>query len=348
MIPRKLLEAAFRRWWLLVVPVILTPLLVLALTRATPQYQSVATVWVSQPSNIASTAIGRSTNPFQTVADAQAQAMRDLLNTKAFRESVATAAGLPGPVGADVVERSVGIGTAGANLLEISAAGSDARAVQSIVNAVISEYQARATTESERQTSISIQYYNNQVAVARTDLDTRITAVNSYLRDHPLASDPKSGDLTYQRLVGAADSQTKVVDGLLALLQEAQRTAASAPQSLEAIFSVQDHASLPTAPQPVSLSKRVGYPAAGLLFGILIAATYLYVVYRTDHTIRGMEDVYALNVPLLGYVPDLQAASRGRTILLGPVGWLAQRRHRDYARQVAASIAPIAVQEGTQ
>lgn len=349
MIPRKLLEAVFRRWWLLAVPLVLAPLLVMKLTATTPQYKSVATVWVAQPSNIASTAIGRSTNPYQTVADAQAQAMRDLLNTKAFREAVADAAGIEGSARGDIVGRAVGAGTAGANLVQIWATGYDPKAVQALVTGVVTQYQARAAAESQRQTSISVEYYNNQISVARAELDARITALNSYLRDHPGAGDPKNGDLAYQRLAGAAESQTKVVDGLLSLLQEAQRTAASAPQSLEAIFSVQDPANLPTKPEPVSASKRYGYPAAGLLFGLLIATTYVYVTYRTDHTIRGMDDLAYVGVPVLGFVPEIQAARPGRrTVLLAPLGWVRHRRDRDYARRVAASISPVALKEGTR
>ena len=248
-----------------------------------------------------------------------------------------------------MVARAVGIDTAGANLLKISAVGSEAMGTQALVNAVITRYRARAAAESERQTSIAVEYFNNQIAVARAELDTRLTALNSYLGNHPGAGDSRSGDLNYQRLAGAADSQTKVVDGLLSLLQEAQRTAASAPQSLEAIFSVQDDASLPAAPQSLSISKRVGYPAAGLVFGLLIAASYLYAAYRTDHTIRGLEDVTELNVPLLGCVPDIRAGRRHRLVSrVARLAWWARRKRWDYARQVAVSISPVVVKGGSR
>ncbi len=63
---RKLLEALFRRLWLLALPIVLAPAVVVALTTSTPQYQSIATVWVSQPQNIDPTTFSGGSNPYLT------------------------------------------------------------------------------------------------------------------------------------------------------------------------------------------------------------------------------------------------------------------------------------------
>ena len=342
MIPRKLLEATFRRLWLLVIPIVVTPLLVLALTKTTPQYQSTATIWVSQPANIAPGSLGQPANAYQTAADTRSQTIGELLTTKTFRAAVAQTAGLPATTASEtLIGRSVQVASAGANLITISATGVDPKVVQALVGSVISQYQARSAAESERQTAIAVEYYTKQIDVASTELDHRRTALNTYLKANPGASDPKAADFQFQQLSGAVDSQSKVVAGLLSSLQDAQRQAASAPQSLEASFSVQDSANLPTAPEKVSLTKRVGYPAAGLVLGILISAGYLYVTYRTDHAIRSSEDLQDLSVPLLGYIPDLPARHPSGFARFAPWRWLPFGRRRDYARAVAASISTV-------
>ncbi|MGH2634329.1 MAG: hypothetical protein ACRDG3_13040 [Tepidiformaceae bacterium] len=349
MIPRKLLEAIFRRLWLLVIPVVVTPLIVIALTHTTPQYQSVATIWVSQPSNIGPSALGQAANPYLSAADAQTQVLHDLLTTKAFRADVAKSAGLPaGSAATTLVGQYVQVSSAGSNLIGIVATGPDPQLLQAVVNGVISEYQARSADESQRQTSIAVQYYTNQIDLANKELDTRRATLSAYTAAHPSVTDPKTSDLQYTQLVGAVDAQSQVVDGLTTALQDAQLRAASAPQSLEASFSVQDPANLPHTPEPVSMTKRFGYPIAALLFGILIAAAYVYVTYRTDHAIRSSEDLLGLAVPLLGVIPDLPPLHTRGFGRFAPWVWIPTAGRREYARAVAASISTVPAPEGAR
>lgn len=349
MIPRKLLEAVFRRLWLLVIPVVVTPLIVLGLTTTTPKYQSVATVWVSQPSNIGPSALGQAANPYITAAGAQAQVLSDLLTTKSFRADVAKAAGLPaGTASTTLVGREVQVSTAGANLIAVVATGPDPQLLQGLVNGVISQYQARSADESQRQTAIAVQYYTNQIDLANKELDTRRAALAAYTTAHPTASNPQTPDIQYTQLVTAVDAQQQVVDGLTTSLQDAQLKAASAPQSLEASFSVQDPANLPSTPEPVSLTKRVGYPIAALIFGMLISIVYVYITYRTDHAIRSSEDLLGLEVPLLGVIPDLPPLHSRGLGRFAPWVWIPTASRREYARAVAASISAVPAHEGAR
>ena len=344
MIPRKLLEATFRRFWLLLIPVIVTPLIVVALTRTTPKYQSVATVWVAQPANIGPAALGQAANPYVSAADAQSQVIRDLLTTKSFRGDVAKSAGLPASNAAiNFVGSSVQVSTAGSNLIAVVATGSDPQLLQAMVNGVIAQYQARSADESQRQTAIAVQYYTNQIDVANKELDTRRAALTAYTAAHPNAASPTTVDVQYTQLVSAVDAQSQVVNGLVTSLQDAQLKAASAPQSLQASFSVQDPANLPKTPEPVSLTKRFGYPIAAVIFGILIAVAYVYITYRTDHAIRSSEDLLGLSVPLLGVIPDLPPLHSRGLGRLAPWVWIPSKARREYARAVAASISAVPV-----
>src|SRR5699024_11647655 len=64
-----------------------------------------------------------------------------------------------------------------------------------------------------------------------------------------------------------------------------------------------------SAPLSIAATRRFGFPIAGLILGVFISATYLYTLYRTDHTVLSSEDLVGLNLPLLGRVPELHSTS---------------------------------------
>jgi hypothetical protein len=73
------------------------------------------------------------------------------------------------------------------------------------------------------------------------------------------------------------------------------------------------------------------------VFGTLLAATFAYFSYRTDHTIRTAADLKGLSVPVLGSVPDLRQSNG--FLRHTPIGWFVAWRNRDFARRTAASIS---------
>lgn len=344
MIPRKLVEAVFRRWWVVALPVVLAPILVVMLTRKEPEYQSTSTVWVARPDSIDGGTLGRASNPYITAAQAQTQVMYDLLSTRSFRQTVAANAGL-GAESELLVAKHVSVSAIGVSLISIQATTPSPEMAQRLVTAVTQEYLTRAVAESQRQTEIAITYFTAQLALAKDELDIRRADLSGYLATHPTAPDSKT-DLTYPRLLDSVASQTQIVDGLNTDLQTAQRTLLTANQGVEAAFTVQDEARLPLAPVPVSITKRLGYPVVGLGFGLALAACYLYLVFRSDHSIRSSEDLVGLPVQLLAYVPELNG-SRGFLGKLNPIAWLTRARRSDYARAVAASISTMPAQDGT-
>ena len=345
MISGKLIETIFHRLWILAIPVILTPIAVLALTARSDSFESRSTVWVSSPIGDAQPSVGQS-SAYLSPAQNQVQALNDLLSTELFRQTVARTAGIvsandsPDTVAAVAVKMSISAAATGVNLLTVTARAAAPERAQAIASAVISRYQNRGTVEIQRAAASSGQYYTQQLAVAQQALDKRREDLTTYLRANPKAVDPTNAaslDLNYRTIVNQVDQQVKVVDGLVQSLQGVELRQVSAPQSQQASFSVQDPASRPTAPLSVASTKKYGLPFAGLLFGILISCVYVYFKFRTDHTIRTSADLVGINVPLLGTVPDLRPG--GRVARYTPVGWYLTWRQRDFARRTAASIA---------
>lgn len=354
MIPIKLVETIFLKYWALLIPALLVPLLVIGLTHEPEKYQSTATIWVSQPVAGEAAAIGH-TNNWATPAQNQAQVLNDLFSTEAFRVEMLRAAGL---VDSSMTEKdaksaaarvSIWASSSGANLVHITATAAAPETAKKLVDAAIDQYLVRATTEFQRDAELSTTYYTQQLAVANQELATRQAALASYLASHPRAANPtnpESLDIDYKTLVQRVSDEAALISQLQGNLQAIQLREASAPATQQAAFNVQDPAALPEWPLPVSATNKYGMPMAGLLFGLMIGSTYLYVSYRTDHSIRGASDLAALSVPLLGTVPELRAGPRWLNVT--PLGWLVNLRHRDFARRTAASItgAPAPAKRG--
>jgi capsular polysaccharide biosynthesis protein len=344
-IPLKLVETIFHRYWALVLPVVIVPLVALALTTKSSQYQSYAVVWASSPVASEKPALG-AMNPYLTQAQNQAQAVNDLLSTLSFRTQVSVDAGVVPPTADDATLRRAANEVKawaypnGANLITITATAPSNQNAQAIVSAIIDQYLARATASIESGSAVSIEYYNQQVAIAQQAFDMASSELAAYLRSNPKAIDVTniaSQDVTYRTLREQVDSQSRLVSSLQEAIQAVQLRAASAPQTQESMFAVQDPASLPLAPTPVSMTSKYGPPAAGIILGLFIGFAYLYVAYRTDHTIRSAEDLSGISIPLLGSVPQLQAAPLWARYT--PVSWVIRWRRKDFARKTATSIS---------
>lgn len=345
MFPAKLVETVFQKYWAILIPVVLVPLMAIAMTYSPPTYRSGAVVWVSEPVTGESMALGHE-NQWITPAQNQAQVINDLLSTASFRMSIVRAAGLVEEGASDDVTRNtadriaVYASTRGVNLVTVVAESGSASHAQRIVGAVVSEYLSRAAAEFERDATTSKEYFSQQLALATQELSARNLALSNYLVANPKAADPSnpaSLNIDYRTLVDRADTQAALVGQLTESLQNVTLRQASAPQTLQAAFNVQDAPSLPEAPIPNSLTKTLGIPFAAVIFGLLIGCTYLYLSYRMDHTIRGSFDLASLQVPLLGSVPELRSGPRwlSRT----PVGLVFAWHRKDFARRTAAAIA---------
>lgn len=344
MIPLKLVETIFHKYWALVLPLVLVPLIVMSFTTRPDNYLSSAVVWTSNPIAGEKLAVG-SNNPYLSPAQNQAQAVNDLLSTKAFKAQVAIRAGIiPASADAATVRRGVArvdasAAASGVNLVTISAMSPSSAAAQAVVTAIIEEYLARATTTIESDSTVSLDYYSQQMTLAQDTLNKTSAQLAEYVRANPRATDPTnaaSQEPAYRALVQQVNSQTALVNSLRESLQAIQLRAASAPQTQASMFAVQDPASRPEAPLPVSLKSRYGFSVAGAMLGLFIGLTYLYVSYRTDHTIRSAEDLGDIQVPLLGSVPQLQPGPLWARYT--PLAWFIRWRRPDFARKTAAAI----------
>ena len=356
LVPRKLLEAAFRNLWILLAPMLLLPIAVTFLTQTSPIYQSGATIWVSIPEGVDTGPLSARGSSYLSPAANQVQVLADLLSTRAFRTDIAIAAKLILPASSEAdltrvdeyVLESVSVSAIGTNLVGLAVSTPIAQDSFAIATAFISQYQTRATEESTRDAAVKIAYYDEQIGLAQKELDRRRGGLIAYVALHPTITDPNSRvyDADYERLKASLDQQTKLTQDLTTKRFEVELNAKSSEGAQSAVFNVQDPPRFATSAEVVSITKRFGLPVAALLFGALIAVTFLYIVFRLDQTIRTGEDLESLGVPLLGYVPEIQKGPGAGIWEYTPFAWLIKQRQKGYARKVAASIASIPVHEG--
>lgn len=305
-------EAAFRSWWAILIPVLLLPLAVLLLVHREPAYEAVAVVWVTRLSSLDSSALGSNSNPLDTAADTQSQVLNDLLATRSFSLAVAERAGMDHATAWADVQDWVTVTSEGVNILEVSAITASGELSKALVDGVINEYRAGVTAESDRETNIAIDYYDAQIVVAKAELARRNAAFATYLLTNP---EQPGTHLTYIALSDAVASQSVTIEELESSLDNVRRLAATTEQSLDAQFNVRDPALLPESAVPQSLWARFGLVAGAVAFGLIIAAGYVYTIFRTDRAIRSKEEILELGVPVVGVVPAL-----GKSF-----GWLPRR-----------------------
>lgn len=344
MVPSRLIEIIFSRLWLIVLPVVLVPALVVSMTRSTPVYAAAATVWVAVPLGDGSLPIGH-TNQYLTPAQNQAIVLNDLLKTDNFRREVLERSGALEP-GSDtealidaMENRTLSVSFSGVNLMSVHATSPSAAESKQLVDAVVETYLERATEQLAQDSETATQYFTQQLAVAEAELDKRKIVLNDYLNAHPEALDPQnpaSMSLDYRTIVDQVTSQTAVVSGLSQRVQEVQLRKAGVETGKHSYFAVQDPATVPANPLPTGAVQRFGLPMAALIFGMAISAAHVFIRYRTDHTIRSASDVEKLGVQALAIVPEIRPGSF--LARWTPYGLVQKWTQRDFARHTARGL----------
>ncbi|MCA9832083.1 MAG: hypothetical protein R3B97_13945 [Dehalococcoidia bacterium] len=343
-IPRKLVETAFRRFWLLLMPVLAVPVLVTVLVSHQTVYRSASVAWVAEISGPGTSTFAGPATVDSTASARQVSVVNDLLTTRSFREAVLSGSGI---VAADStseeleaarerVGRQLSATATGPNLVTFAAEAPTAEEAQRLAAAFVAEVQARLRSESTREAAVVLSYFETQAAQAKQAVADTGAALAAYAKLNPTVE--KNPDAEYQRLSGLLVAQEAVLQRVLQSQNDAQLQAASITASGEALLVVQDEALLPAAPEPVSLTAKAMYPAAGLVAGVFMALALLYFWYRTDHTIRSAADIDDLELLVLGDIPELRPHDIARRFT--PLRLVGAFR-RDYARQVAASISPV-------
>jgi hypothetical protein len=316
----RLLETFFSRWWLYVLPVIaLIGLGVYTAGSTADSYRSSA-VLSADISPLLADLQGVSpieSEYYETSADVMSRQINESLQTDAFLQVVAAAAGIPADsteVTLLDVRRSVSASASGRNLLTVKASTIDPLLAQRLVQSTIDVFLQSVIDDQISTATTTLKYLQDQQVRLQDDYDQATDALYEYLGENPASLEeerPVEVEFEISRrnqIVERADGRLAAnLDSILAAELLIEQATSDAAQTL----SVVDPPTLPLAPEA---GVRVVVLTVGVfaVLGVLLMLGSVVAASLLDRSLRFAEEVRtSLGVEVLAVVP-VEAGRRGR------------------------------------
>lgn len=326
------LEAIFRRPIRLLIPVVLLPLLGVAIAYYTVprMYQATASLWALHRYAVIG-ATGLESDLNATPAETQATALSELLQTRAFALTVAHATNLAPTLNLDSstmsdtqllddtlyseISRKVQVNAQGYSLFEVSYTNPNPQVAQQVIEAVVDDFGIQSAGFSVVEGQRLLEGYQPQLVTAQSAADAAAKAESQYIAAHPnltpnqLPNDPQYALLDAKRLLALNTLQN--LQNTIATITQA---IGSQGQTAASLFQVLD------APQAASrpLSRLKQYligGGIGLGMALLACTLYILILVRRDrgmYTALDLQKVTAF--PVMMQLPQLSSATVSRLI----------------------------------
>ncbi|MCC6173981.1 MAG: hypothetical protein IT305_01650 [Chloroflexi bacterium] len=324
----RLLETFFRHKVLILLPVVITPLVVLpfAFLLVKPYYEVEAGVWVDRP---AYAPTSDDWNRYITPAQNQQGKLTELLRTRNFVEDVARRTALEPLLAttqgredvAEYLQRTITALPTGTKLLTIRVRTENADLSMDIIKATLTAFKERMTSERIGQASAAISFYEGQLKDASDQANRSQEALRRYVAANPrlttldpdrgvgssvaarlgiptTAIDPQLGDL-----LNNLDRDQKEADRIKELLERAKFDASASLEGNDTSFQVVDEP-LPPAGARRERKRLLIFPAAALVAGLAVSATLLIGLAAADRSARSMADLRMVG-RVVGVVPRM-------------------------------------------
>jgi capsular polysaccharide biosynthesis protein len=304
---RRFVAAFFRHPFLLILPAILIPLIVVFLVRSlASSYTSTATVYVVKA------AVNTGDNPYATPAQNLNAGLAEAIKSQqSFVVKIAYQTDMPktypkGTVGLDGlmvarIRAGMYITTTGTHYIIITYNDPDPRIAAQVVNAVLPAYTAQSIQFAQQNADNLIAEYRSQLDDALTQYSSDSEQYKNFIQGHPdvnLDTDP-----TLAQLQAAVKADLNNIQSYRQKIQSLQTNAdilANVPS-----YSVTDPGLVPTAPTvktKTTITAMIGGVALGL--GTSLGLIGLLALWdRRIHSRDDLEEAVALQV--LEVVPNL-------------------------------------------
>jgi capsular polysaccharide biosynthesis protein len=321
----RILEAFFRHWLLIVLPIIVIPLDVAALVFATPpQYESQAGVWVERPTYLSSSQ--DELTRYLPPASVQRNRLLELTRTRSFLTAVASGTPLEtllnGPNGGAEIDqifaRDFEVLQDGDHLLVVRFRSEESATALSLVKAIVEEFRNRVAQDRLTQAQLAITFYQSLLTESEAALSQARNDLTKYLAANPkvAVTVAQNGievarlDTQFAELQRRVDTVQRDADNARGSLQAARLDVAAGNQSAALGFRVVDAAGVsPTASR--QLRKLLVYPIAGIVIALVISGSLLLLLTLSDHSVRSLRDL-APDTVILGVLPNLKPAHVAR------------------------------------
>lgn len=327
MFVRRNLEIVFRHFFRLLIPIVLFPIIGLAIayTLIPKTYQATASLWALHRYQVISPT-GPESDLSATPAETQATALAELLQTRAFALSVvqgislAPTLRLSATVLSDPqqlqdalfneIAKNVAVTPQGYNLFTISYTNRNPQIAQQVLQAVIQNYGARSLSLSTAEGQNLLQNYQTQLQQAQEQQSQAIVAEQRYAADHrnltpaELAADPQ-----YQQLDAVTKQAEANVQNIQNAINTIQQSMGANGSGASTLFQIVDAPRTPIL--PVSRTKNY-LTSGGIGVGIALLADIIYLVIlaRRDRSIYSAYDLQDLvSLPVLIQLPTFVSTS---------------------------------------
>jgi uncharacterized protein involved in exopolysaccharide biosynthesis len=357
---RRLLETFFRRWWLYVLPVALFTAAGVAFSLSSGSgYQSAGVIDVSKGTLLSElTSIRGETFGFDTPAISTARTVNSLLRTDNFIEAIAKGAGVTGALTrgeltALDIRQSIAVTPDGDNLLSIVATTDNPDLSARLAQATIDSFMAYQVAGDVSESRAAEQFFENQLAAYKGELDAAQAALTEYAATHPggpQAERPLDEQVEIERLKSVATQAQVTYAAAQGKSDEARLATEQATTDVGQRLRLIDTPVVPTAPQP-RLMKSVVTAALFTIVGLLISFGAVVLGTTIDRTMRTADDVEVLlGLPVLTVVPETRSTRRTRRSAKKPGADLAIPTRRTPTKTAATKPAderPRAIKAGT-
>ena len=319
---RKFLEAFFRNKRLLLLPPLLIPLIVGAVSFVTTPlyYEGWTAVWLSQPTYLAAT---DQDNRYLSPAQNQANRLTELLKTQSFVTDVARRTALAPLTGSAAGQErlqtllvgQISMQPSGNNLLAIRYRATSPQVTLQVLQALLDAYTEKTSTDRTSQGTLAISFYESRVQATQDQAKQSTDALRRYqqarLSIDPSASAdptgsnaPATADPQLMQLQSRAEFDQKQLDEARASLDKARFQVDAADQGQDLSFQVIDPPRIPSGASR-DLKKLIIAPIAALLVGLIGSTVLLVILLASDRSIRAEADLVP-PVRVLGIVPRLK------------------------------------------
>ena len=312
----RVLEAFFRHWVLVLLPLFAVPLDVTAWVFSTPpQYEAQAGVWVERATYLSSSS--DELTRYLPPASVQRGRLMELLQTRSFVNSVVKgtplsplAATAEGSAEIDqIFARDFDVAQNGDHFLVVHFRAVDSATALSVVNSVVEAFRTRLSDDRRLQAQLAISFYQSLLSDSQTALSSARSDLAKYLTANPKVavtlaqngSEVARLDPQFADLQGRVDASSRDADNARSSLQAAQLDVSAANKSDALGLQIVDPASVSAAPSR-QLKKLLVYPIVGVLVGAVLAGSLLLLFTLLDHSVRSLTDL-AIDTPILGTIP---------------------------------------------
>jgi len=306
--PSRALVLLFRYKYLLLLPfaIAIPAALIFVAISGDARYQAQAQFDVSRPS-LLDDPRAADRNPYLSHAANEAGFVQEALRTNDFTDKVARRAsfGFERPITRDDVRNGAWAAANGATLLTIGFTGADREVAARVVDAVAEEYAALVRERTLEELRLVDAIFTQQADEALAEASAAREELERVVEDLPPGTNPD--------FVPAVSELSSRADSFQATHTEALRGRSEARQLMRQVeddgnlgFRMIDEPEVPAGALVRPKMEIFGPPALAFLLALTISAGLFAFLFKTDSTLRTLDDVTALpGVRTLGTVPDM-------------------------------------------